>query len=90
MEPLKISTITFGELQEHSANAITWEIKVQRGAEVATAICSLVTVHEDGSSIQSPKYFEVQIPKEVLQLWGKDDSVIDEVILKYSPMFQKI
>lgn len=81
-----IEPIQFGELQEKKANAITWEVGVlQRGATNASANCSLIW--EDNGNTWYVQGFSVNIDNATLQAWGSDDSVIDEVVLAYSPMF---
>ena len=87
---IKIQSIRIGELQEKEANAISWYVpQLQRNADSAIAICSLINIidSENSSFVSS---FQVEIDNETLQLWGEDDSVIDNVVLAYSPLFQKI
>ena len=87
---ISIQPIRFGELQEKEANAITWQVNgLMRNATMAYAQCSLIFVTADGGSIYVSS-FQVEIDNETLQLWGEDDSVIDNVVLAYSPLFQKI
>lgn len=83
----KIKPIIFGELQEKQANAITWQVSnISRGADSAIAYCGLIWINSDGSSIQSDT-FQVEIDNQTLQNWGADDSVIDNIVLNYSPLF---
>lgn len=85
----KIKPITFGQLQEKQANAITWTVgSLIRGSSEATAYCGLIWVNPDGSTIQADT-FTVGIDNATLQAWGADDSVIDDVIIAYSPLFEK-
>lgn len=84
-----IEPIQFGELQEKRANAITWQVQgLIRGAEVATAVCALIW--EDGNgNTWHVQDFTVEIDNTTLQSWGSDDTVIDDAIIAYSPMFVK-
>ena len=83
----KIQPITFGNLQEKQANAITWQVgSIMRGADSAIAYCGLIWINPDGSSIQADT-FQVEIDNQTLQNWGADDSVIDNLVLNYSPLF---
>lgn len=85
-----IQPITFGQLQEKKANAIAWQVNgLVRGATSATAACGLIWVNADGSSLESGLQFSVEIDNATLQSWGADDSVIDNVVLAYSPLFIK-
>jgi hypothetical protein len=40
----------------------------------------------NGNTIQNESFI-VEIDEQTLQNWGSDDTVIDEVVLKYSPLF---
>lgn len=87
---ISIQPIRIGELQEKEANAITWQVNgLMRNATMAYAQCSLIFVTDDGGSIYVSS-FQVEIDNETLQSWGDDDSVIDNVVLAYSPLFQKV
>jgi hypothetical protein len=87
---LRIKEIRLGTLQEKTANAIIWSIQnLMRGQTSAYAQCSLIYVREDGGTIELSEYFTVEIPNEILQQWGADDSVIDDIVLAYSPLFVK-
>lgn len=82
-----IEPIQFGELQEKKANAITWTVSpIVRGAEFAIANCGLIWENGplDTRQIDS---FNVEIDHTTLNNWGADDTVIDEVVLAYSPLF---
>jgi len=88
MEPyILIEPIQFGELQEKQANAITWNVNsLYRGADSALAQCTLIW--EDGNgNTWHVGVFNVEIDQQTLNNWGADDTVIDEVILAYSPLF---
>lgn len=86
---LLIEPIQFGELQEKQANAITWMISsIQRGAISAIADCSLIWEDGNGNTVYV-QGFSVPIDNATLQAWGADDTVIDDAIIAYSPMFVK-
>lgn len=87
MQPyILIEPIQFGELQEKQANAISWQIHgLLRGATGAVADCALIW--EDNGNTIYVQGFSVQIDNATLQAWGSDDSVIDDAILAYSPLF---
>lgn len=88
MNYIKIKPIQFGELQEKTANAITWQVNnLIRNAEEAIAYCGLIYIHPDGSS-EHVSSFMVTIDYNTLQAWGADDSVIDNKVLSYSPLFE--
>jgi hypothetical protein len=90
MNYLRIEEINFGELQEKKANAIVWNVSnLMRNVNEATANCALIFVNADGSTIESEYYWNMQIPNNVLQSWGADDTIIDDFILTYSPLFVK-
>jgi len=83
---LLIEPIQFGELQEKQANAIIWTVSsLIRGAQLATAQCTLIW-EENGNTYYSDS-FTVEIDNTTLQNWGSDDTVIDDVVLAYSPLF---
>lgn len=87
---IKIQTITFGNLQEKQANAITWTVgPIMRGATSAIAYCGLIWINQDESSIQIDT-FQVELDNATLQAWGSDDTVIDDAIINYSPLFVKV
>jgi hypothetical protein len=84
---LLIEPIQFGQLQEKQANAITWTVaSLIRGAESATAYCALIW--EDGNgNTKHVDTFTVEIDHTTLNNWGADDTVIDDTVLAYSPLF---
>jgi hypothetical protein len=87
MTPLLIEPITFGVLDEFAANAIVWTVgTIERGANEAVVDCGLINLTENGST--QVHTFSLPIPNEVLQAWGEDDSVIDSLVLSYSPKFK--
>ena len=90
MNYIKIKEIRLGTLQEKPANAIVWNVtNLMRNQTSASAKCSLIFVKEDEGTIEVGEYFTVEISNEVLQQWGSNDSVIDDVVLAYSPLFIK-
>jgi hypothetical protein len=85
---IRIKPIRVGELQEKEANAITWYVpNVQRNADSAFAVCSLVNIIDSDNSMFVSS-FQVEIDNATLQAWGSDDTVIDNVVLAYSPLFE--
>jgi len=84
-----IEPIQFGQLQEKQANAITWTVSpLIRGAQSATAFCGLIW--EDGNgNTRHVDEFTVELDHTTLNNWGADDTVIDEAILAYSPLFAR-
>lgn len=88
MEPyILIEPIQFGQLQEKQANAIIWTVTpLMRGAVSATAVCTLIW--EDGNgNTKHVDMFDVEIDQMTLNNWGADDTVIDDAVLAYSPLF---
>lgn len=86
---ISIQSIQFGELQEKTANAITWQVNgLIRNAMEAIAYCSLIYIKPDGGT-EYVSSFSVNIDYATLQAWGADDSVIDDAVLAYSPLFIK-
>jgi len=87
MEPyILIEPIHYGELQEKKSNAIVWNVsQLMRGSTSAVAVCTLIW--EENSNTYYRDSFTVEIDEQTLQNWGSDDTVIDEVVLKYSPLF---
>ena len=88
MQPyILIEPIQFGELLEKKANCISWTVtKLLRGADRAYATCYLIWEEGIGNTIQYDS-FTVEINNATLQAWGADDTVIDDVVLAYSPLF---
>lgn len=86
---LRIKEINIGNLQEKKANAIFWRITLTRKQTVAIAECQLLFIDDNGAQTNTFEDFNVEITNDVLQQWGADDSVIDNQILTYSPLFQK-
>lgn len=85
---IKIKPIRIGNLQEKIANAISWYVpQIHRNAESGYVVCSLLNVIDQNNSIHIST-FEVEIDNTTLQSWGADDSVIDNLVLSYSPLFE--
>jgi hypothetical protein len=83
---LLIEPIQYGELQEKNANAIIWNVnQLMRGSTSATAMCTLIW--EEGINTYHRDSFIVEIDNTTLQNWGSDDTVIDDAVLAYSPLF---
>jgi hypothetical protein len=83
------------------ANAIYWVVpNLGRGDVTATIICDLVNItyiqgtDENGNPIQSPivspslEHFEMIADETLLNSWGPD-SVIDDFVLTYDPLFER-
>lgn len=88
-EYISIQPIQFGQLQEKTANAIIWQVNgLMRNATNAIAECALIYIKSDGGT-EYVSSFSVNIDNATLQAWGSDDSVIDNVVLAYSPLFIK-
>jgi len=90
MEYLLINETRIGEFQEIKTNAIIWEVSpLLRKSTQATVRCSLMYIDENDMVTDCYKNFSIEIPNDVLQSWGADDSVIDNLVLSYSPLFVK-
>ena len=90
MQYLRIQPIKFGELQEKDANAIAWQLgSYARNGEDAMLYCGLINVLQDGGS-EEVHSWQMAVPQSVLSQWGTDDSVIDNFVLSYSPLFVKV
>lgn len=90
MNYLRIQEINFGELQEKRTNAIVWNVVgLMRNSTEATVYCSLIFVNPDDSTVDSNYNFTMEIPNNILQSWGSDDTVIDDFVITYSPLFVK-
>jgi hypothetical protein len=57
-----------------------------RGATEALANCTLILVYPDGGTAYVMS-FQVNIDNETLQAWGEDDTIIDDKVLAFSPLF---
>jgi hypothetical protein len=89
MNYLRIQNFKTGLLQEKDCNAIYWKITLFRNITDAEVNCSLLFVNADNGTIDLNQNFTMSIPNSVLQSWGADDSVIDDFVLTYSPLFIK-
>jgi hypothetical protein len=56
-----------------------------RGSTSTIAICTLIW-EENGNTYYRDS-FTVEIDNQTLQNWGSDDTVIDNIVLEYSPLF---
>jgi hypothetical protein len=84
---IAIQPIQIGDLQEKQANGITWQVNgIMRGATDALANCTLIWVYPDGGTAYVMS-FQVNIDNETLQAWGEDDTIIDDKVLAFSPLF---
>jgi hypothetical protein len=83
------------------ANAIMWICNdLYRNSTTAKLNCDLVNItvkteiDNEGNTVvydyMSPSLlsFEMEIPYEILEIWGPD-SVIDDFVLTYSPEFER-
>ena len=89
MNYLRLQTFRTGQLLEKQCNAIYWSVMLNRNITNAEVNCSLIFVDADNGTHDLNENFTMVIPDEVLQNWGADDSVIDNLILTYSPLFIK-
>lgn len=89
MNYLRLQTFKTGKLLEKDCNAIFWSVSLIRNITNAEVNCSLIYVNADGGTKDLGENFTMLIPDSVLQSWGADDSVIDDFILTYSPLFIK-
>lgn len=89
MNYLRLVPFQTGQLLEKQCNAIYWSVELIRNITDAEVSCSLLFVGADGGTKDLNENFTMVIPDEVLQSWGADDSVIDDLVLTYSPLFIK-
>lgn len=89
MNYLRLVPFQTGQLLEKQCNAIFWSVGLIRNITDAEASCSLLFVDADGGTKDLNENFTMVIPNSVLQSWGADDSVIDDFVLTYSPLFIK-
>lgn len=90
IQPIQISN--FGK-QPKTVNAITWNCSsLERNTSSAILFCELAFIDpqdaEEKDFYPTHHTFTMEVPKEVLDLWG-DDSVIDDFVLTYSSDFIK-
>ena len=89
MNYLKLLPFKTGQLQEKDCNALYWTVTLNRNITNAEVSCSLIFVDANGGTHDLNKHFTMLIPDSVLQSWGADDSVIDNFVITYSPLFIK-
>jgi len=89
MNYLKLLPFRIGTLQEKNCNAIYWSITLNRNITDAEIKCSLLYADADGGTHDLNENFTMIVPNSVLQSWGADDSVIDDFVCTYSPLFIK-
>jgi hypothetical protein len=98
-----IQPITFSELNgDFTVNAIKWKVlNLDRGITSAKVMCILINISTQTITLSNGqtqereiiKYytsFTMNIPNNILQAWGSDDTVIDNFVLTYSPKFIKV
>jgi hypothetical protein len=89
MNYLRLVEFPTGNLLQNKCNAIFWSVVLNRNITNAEVNCSLIYVTDDGGTKDLGEHFTMIIPDSVLQSWGADDSVIDDLVLTYSPLFIK-
>lgn len=89
MNYLRLQPFKTGSLLEKDCNALYWTVTLSRNITDAEVSCSLLFVNADGGTKDLNQYFTMIIPDSILQNWGADDSIIDNFVLKYSPLFIK-
>ncbi len=89
MNYLRLQPFQTGLLLEKTCNAIYWSVTLNRNITNAEVVCSLIFVTPDGGTKDLLQSFTMTIPDSVLQNWGADDSVIDDFVITYSPLFIK-
>jgi hypothetical protein len=88
MHYLRLQNFKTGLLLEKDCNAIYWTITLSRNITDAEVNCSLLFVDNEGTKDLNQN-FTMIVPNSVLQLWGADDSIIDNFVITYSPLFIK-
>jgi hypothetical protein len=89
MNYLRLQPFKIGTLLEKDCNGIYWTVTLNRNITNAEVNCSLIYVDADGGTKDLGKTFTMIIPNEILQNWGADDSIIDDFVCTYSPLFIK-
>jgi hypothetical protein len=89
MNYLRLQSFKTGLLQEKDCNAIYWTVTLNRNITDAEVNCSLLFVDANNGTHDLNSSFTMPIPDSVLQSWGADDSVIDNFVCTYSPLFIK-
>lgn len=89
MNYLRLVPFQTGPLLEKTCNALYWSVGLIRNITDAEINCSLLFVDADNGTQDLNQNFTMTIPDAILQSWGADDSVIDDFVLTYSPLFIK-
>jgi len=89
MNYLRLVPFQTGQLLEKQCNALYWTVTLSRNITDAEVSCSLLFVDTDNGTKDLNQNFTMTIPDTILQSWGADDSVIDDFVLTYSPLFIK-
>jgi hypothetical protein len=89
MNYLKLQPFKTGLLLEKDCNAIYWTVSLIRNITNAEVNCSLIFVDSENGTHDLNQNFTMVIPDTILQSWGADDSVIDDFVCTYSPLFIK-
>jgi hypothetical protein len=89
MNYLRLKLFKTGILLEKDCNALYWSVTLNRNITNADVNCSLLYVDANNGTVDLNQNFTMTIPDSVLQSWGADDSVIDDFVCTYSPLFIK-
>lgn len=89
MNYLRLQPFKTSQFLEKDCNAIYWTITLNRNITDAEANCSLLFVDANNGTHDLNEHFIMTIPNTILQSWGADDSVIDNFVCTYSPLFIK-
>lgn len=89
MNYLRLQPFQTGSLLEKTCNALYWTVTLSRNITDAEVSCSLLFVDSDNGTRDLNQNFTMLIPNSVLQNWGADDSIIDDFVITYSPLFIK-
>jgi hypothetical protein len=82
--PIKETTIFINPFEQITVNGIRWIIaSMPRSAEITLANCTLIYVDEDGNIFDNLYFYNLPIPKNVLDVWLNDE-VIDNYIIENS------
>jgi len=81
IEPTTINTTPFDEVM---VNAIRWIVaSIPRGIESTICDCTLMYVDSEGEITDNIYFYNLPIPKNVLDVWLEDE-VIDNYIIEQS------
>ena len=89
MNYLRLQPFKTGPLLQKDCNAVYWAVTLNRNITNAEVNCSLIYVEADGGTVDLNQNFTMIIPDSILQSWGADDSIIDDFVCTYSPLFIK-